>query len=258
MWRNVQHHWLHAGWMMLSSPRSQSTNRSPVGAHLRVVSKRSVPRRTGVWISRFTGRVRTPTALPRWFPDQSSPTCRWCLFTATTKCVCVCVLPVAARRGARAAKRSGWWIKPTRRFGTTSVRRPRPTDRSASTSAASSNPAWPWLKSGEAAHVRVVDVCARDVPDLTCALGVSPPQRAAGGLFSEADKGERAERRAGVPHRLLAQPLRCSLHSQRRRPHGPPVRRRLQDRLRHAHQRYTRTHTGKKTPKSYLEYLSYF
>lgn len=63
----------------------------------------------------------------------------------------LCSPPVAVHHGVWPARRSGCWIKPTKRCGTTSDRQPRPTDRSASMSAASSNPAWPWLKSGEEA-----------------------------------------------------------------------------------------------------------
>lgn len=56
-----------------------------------------------------------------------------------------------------------------------------------------------------------------------------------GGLLQEADQREWSECWPGVPHRLLPQPLRCTLHSQRRRPHGASVRRCLQNWLWHAH-----------------------
>ena len=50
-----------------------------------------------------------------------------------------------------------------------------------------------------------------------------PPQPAAGGLLQEADQRERAQRRAGLPHRLLPEPLRRPLHPQRRGPHRAEV-----------------------------------
>ena len=72
--------------------------------------------------------------------------------------VCVCwpltllLIPLGAGvplRGGPPMKRSGFWTRPMRKCGATSDRLLRPIDRSASTSAASSNLAWPWSTSGE-------------------------------------------------------------------------------------------------------------